>query len=79
MAEFAKYGWMVKVLTKLEGKFQPVEQWFTAGFHDATGAETAVREYPGIEPHAVVKAHRQLSEAELKSMQVEPGKAKQYA
>ena len=78
MAEYAQSGWIVRVLTNFIGRDQPVEQWFTVGDPDKHGAERAVRAYPGVEATAMVKSHRELEVAEIKTLRLKAAEVRQY-
>jgi hypothetical protein len=75
----ADYGWMVRVLSRLDGRSRPTEQWFAVGDPDEIGAERVVRAHPGIEEKAFVKAHRQLvAPTEIKNLRLKPGEVRHF-
>jgi hypothetical protein len=75
--ELAKYGWMVRVYTRIAG--EPREQWFMVGFPDEGTAETAVKKHPKAIAEAMVEAHRVLEDSEIEDFGLKPGEALQYA
>jgi hypothetical protein len=75
--ELAKYGWMVRVYTRIAG--EPREQWFMVGLPDEGTAETAVKKHPKAIAEAMVEAHRVLEDSEIEDFGLKPGEALQYA
>jgi hypothetical protein len=75
---FADFGWMVRVLSRLDGRSRPTEQWFAVGDPDEIGAERVVRTHPGIEEKAFIKAHRRLEPTEIESLRLRPGEVRHY-
>jgi hypothetical protein len=75
--ELAKYGWMVRVFTRIAGEAR--QQWFMVGLPDEGAAEAATKDHPKALAEAVVKAHRILEASEIEDFGLKPGEAFQHS
>ena len=75
--ELAKYGWMVRVFTRIAGEAR--EQWFMVGLPDEGAAEAAIKNHPKAFAEAMVKAQRILEDSEIEDFGLKPGETLQYA
>jgi hypothetical protein len=75
--ELAKYGWMVRVFTRIAGEAR--EQWFMVGLPDEEAAQAAIKSHPEALAEAMIKAHRILEDSEIEDFGLKPGEAFQYS
>lgn len=73
--KLAEQGWMVRHAF-MEAASKPAIRFFACGFDTNKEAESAVRQYPGVEQEDKVDAVRRLSKAELTGLEIKAGMIK---